>query len=350
MKILFITNMYPSKQKAYAGIFVKNQFEHLKQILNSEDELEIFYMKRSFTSKFGSLIKYSFAFIKFLPKIFKKYDIIHVHYFYPLILLAWLNKKVNPNVKIVVTFLGRDINSQVNDSNKAFYKKIARSVDFSIPVGETLSKQISLKLNLKEKKILPCGVNDKIFYKDDNVEKEFDFIMVGSFIHRKGIDTVIKAIKLLPEKSNIKFCFCGSGEYLNELQNLKRAYKITIKQNQTQNQIRELLNKSRFFLLMSRAEGFATATTEAFFCGVPVLTSDIDNFKEQVDEGVNGFTSRLNDEFLLKDNFLRLNGIDNTEYAKLADAAYSSFRSASLKEVCKEIYKIYKNLKTVKHN
>lgn len=344
MKILFITNMYPSQQKAYAGIFVKNQFEQLNKIIDDKDTLDIFYMKRVFTSKIGSVLKYLFAFIRFIPFLFRRYDIIHVHYFYPLILLAWLNKKIYKSTKIVVTFLGRDINSQIDDSNQKFFRKIARKIDFSIPVGLTLAEQIKKKLDLRKMKVLPCGVKESVFYKETDIEKKYDFIMVGSFIHRKGIDTIIEAIKLMPENSNIKFCFCGSGNYLSELEKLQKNHDVTIKQNQTQDQLRYLLNSSRYFLLMSRAEGFATATTEAFFCGVPVLTSDINNFKEQVEEGVNGFLSPLGNAEILKENFLKLSLIKDDRYKELSNGALNSFKDASLNYVCREIYNIYKSL------
>lgn len=344
MKILFITNMWPSKQKSYAGIFVKNQFEELQRTKSKEDAIEIFYMKRIFTSKMGSLIKYFLAFIRFIPLVFKKHDVIHVHYFYPLILLAWLKKKVHKNTKIVVTFLGRDINTQVNHSNQNFFRNISKAIDFSIPVGQTLAQQVKKKLDLSTMKILPCGVDDNIFYKEKNVEKKYDFIMVGSFIHRKGIDTVIEAIRLLPKKTNIRFCFCGSGNYLRKLEELQIDYDITIKQNQSQTNLRKLLNSSRFFLLMSRAEGFATATTEAFFCGIPVLTSDIENFKEQVKEDINGYTLPLGNANILKNKLLKLNNIDDEKYYKLEKNASESFKEASLRNVCNEIYSIYKGL------
>lgn len=336
--------MYPSKQKTYAGIFVKNQFEELKEIINDEDSIEIFYMKRAFTSKFGSLLKYFGAFIRFMPLMFKKFDILHVHYFYPLILLAWINKKLHKNTKIVVTFLGRDINSQVNDSNQSFYRKISREIDYSIPVGITMAEQIKNKLELTKLKVLPCGVKSEVFYQEPDTEKKFDFIMVGSFIHRKGLDIVIEAINMLPKGSDIRFCFCGSGNYLEALQELQKDYNITIKQNQTQDQLRHLLNASMFFLLMSRAEGFATATTEAFFCGIPVLTSDIENFKEQVTEDVNGYLSPLENAAALKENLIKLTKIGKEDYDKLAKGALESFRDASLNHVCKEIYSIYKEL------
>lgn len=342
MKILFISNMYPSKEKTYAGIFVKNQFEELKTIIDKNDSLEIFYMKRAFTSKTGSVVKYLLAFFRFIPLIFKRYDIIHVHYFYPLILLAWMNKKLHRGTKIVVTFLGRDINTQVHESNQSFYSKIANEIDYSIPVGITMAELVKKKLNLTRIKVLPCGVNSNVFYKEENTTKKFDFIFVGSFIYRKGIDTIIEAIRSMPKDVDLNFCFCGSGNFLEELELLQKEYNITIKQNQTQDQLRHLLNESKFFLLMSRAEGFATATTEAFFCGVPVLTSDIDNFKEQVTEGINGYISPLGDAEKLRENLIKLSAINGDTYNKLVTGALGSFKDASLNNVCKEIYSIYK--------
>ena len=344
MKILFITNMWPSKQKSYAGIFVKNQYEELQRIKYKKDRLDIFYMKRKLTSKAGSLLKYALTFIRFIPLAFKKYDIIHVHYFYPLILLAYFKKKIHKDTKIVVTFLGRDINTQVNNSNQVFFKKIAKAIDFSIPVGKTLSQQVEKKLELSKIKILPCGVNENVFYKENEIEKKYDFTMVGSFIHRKGIDTVIEAIQLLPKNTNIKFCFCGSGNYLNKLKELQNDYDVTIKLNQSQDELRRILNSSRFFLLMSRAEGFATVITEAFFCGIPVITSDIKNFREQVREGINGYTLPLNNATILHDKFIELSKIDEDKYQKLEKGASESFRNASLQNVCANIYSIYKDL------
>jgi glycosyltransferase involved in cell wall biosynthesis len=108
--------------------------------------------------------------------------------------------------------------------------------------------------------------------------------------------------------------------------------------------LRTLLNQSRFFLLMSRAEGFATATTEAFFCHVPVLTSDIDNFKEQVTVGKNGYMVPLEDAETLVKKFNELHDLGQEEYGKLQVGASESFRDASLSNVCSEILKIYHEL------
>lgn len=343
MNILLVTNMYPSKEKAYAGIFVKNQYEELRKLIDKDDAIDIYYMKRQFTSKLGSLIKYLKAFLGFIPYFFKKYDVVHLHFFYPLIYLVWIYKKLYPSCKVVVTFHGVDITQKVNDKNKKHFQKIAKCIDFTIPVGTTLATMVEEKLKLNIGIVLPVGVNNNVFYKEENVEKKYDFIFIGSYIKRKGIDTVIAAIKKLDNRT-ISFCFCGSGEYGKELELLSKEYNSTIKQNQTQNELRHLLNQSKFFLLMSRDEGFPTATIEAMYCGVPVVTSDIPQFKEQVREGLNGFIVGVGNSEALSRMINKVHGINDEDYQKLSEGALNSFKEISLQNVCKEVYDIYKKL------
>ncbi|RSK41509.1 glycosyltransferase family 4 protein [Mangrovimonas spongiae] len=344
MKILIVTNMYPSKQKAYAGIFVKNQYNEIKRILPIEDTVDIFFMKRQFTSKLGSILKYFKAFANFVPYLFRRYDIVHLHFFHPLIYLVWLYKKIHPNCKVVVTFHGIDITDKVHANNKKHFQKLAKAVDYTIPVGITLAKMVSEKLKLSIGSILPVGVNNDVFFKEQSIKKSYDFIFIGSFTERKGIDTVIEAIQLLNQR-DISFCFCGSGKYKEQLEDLQKSkFNITIKQNQTQPELRKLLNQSRVFILMSRNEGFPTATIESMYCGVPVITSDIPQFREQISEGTNGFIVPLGDAVELSKTIKNIHEIKATEYHKLSEGALNSFKELSLQNVCKQIYNIYKDL------
>lgn len=95
---------------------------------------------------------------------------------------------------------------------------------------------------------------------------------------------------------------------------------------------------------MSRNEGFPTATIEAMYCGIPVITSDIPQFKEQVVEGVNGYIVPLNDSEALKAKFTGLMHISEAEYLKLQQGALNSFKELSLRQVCDELIHIYRKL------
>ena len=343
MRVLLISNMYPSKEKPYAGIFVKNQFEEIGSQMSENEQIEIFYMPRKFTGKLGSVLKYIRAFFLFLPFVFKKYDIVHLHFFYPLIYLLWFYKKIHPGAKTVVTFHGKDITVAVTESNKGQLRRLAKSIDFSIPVGQTLAALVQEKLQLETGRILPVGVDNRIFKPEPDKDKIYDFISIGSFIHRKGIDLLIEAIRVLDRK-DIRFCFCGSGEYISGLRDLEKTYPITIKQNLTQPEISGLLNESRYFVLMSRNEGFPTATIEAMYCGLPVLTSDIPQFLEQVESGVNGYTTPLGDIKALAGRLEGLKDLPGQEYRTLSEGASESFKELSLQNVCKQLLDIYRNL------
>ncbi len=342
MKILIVTSMYPSPEKKYSGIFVKNQYEQLQNIMREGEEIELFFMKRTFTSLWGSIKKYVLAFFRFIPYYFKKYDVIHLHSFYPLILVTWLYKLLYPKTRLVVTFHGTDVNQQVNSKNAKLMEFFSKKIDFAIPVGKEVAKNVSEKLKLPIGKVLPVGVNSNVFYPVKETEKVYDYLFVGSFIKRKGVDFLMKSIK--ENKKDIRFCIAGSGDDFqsNIEQLIKEGYSIDLKGEQTHEELRHLYNQSKFFVLPSRSEGFATVIIEAMYCGTPVITSDIPQFLEQVNNQDNGFTFPLDQPEKLTELLGNLIDISPSEYQNMVLSVQNSFKNISLQVVCDELIDIYR--------
>ena len=341
MKILIITSMYPSPEKKYSGIFVKNQYEQLQTLMKDGEEIELFFMKRTFTSLWGSVKKYILAFIRFIPYYFKNYDVIHLHSFYPLILVTWFYKLFYPKTKLVVTFHGTDVNQQVNSKNTKLMRFLSKKIDFAIPVGKEVAKNVSEKLQLSIGKILPVGVNSNVFYPEKETSKLYDYLFVGSFIERKGVDFLIKSIKEL--SPNIRFCVAGSGVFKPNFEKLiEEGYSIELKGEQTHEELRHLYNQAKFFVLPSRSEGFATVIIEAMYCGTPVITSDIPQFLEQVSDKENGFTFPLEASNKLTELLGNLMDISSSEYQRISLSAQNSFKNISLHAVCNELMEIYR--------
>ena len=346
MRILIVSNMYPSKEKSFAGIFVKNQYQTIKENLSNNDHIDIFYMERKFTTKFGSLFKYIQSFIKFIPILFKKYDVIHLHYFFPLIYFVNVYKLFHKNVKLVVTYHGSDLTKKVNIKNQSQLKKLAKKVDYHIPVGKALADILVEKLDVQPDLILPVGVNDKVFFYEKTT-KEYDFVYVGSFVHRKGVDLIIKAIKEM--NPSIKVCFIGEGDYLDEIEALEKKYSnVSLFVGLSQVEIQKILIKSKFLLLPTRNEGFPTSTIESMYCGVPVLVSDIPQTKEQVIEGVNGFIIPVNNSQALFEKMNLLANIEQDKYDVMVEKTRFCFREISLSTVCVKLIETYKGITTKK--
>lgn len=334
--------MYPSPEKKYSGIFVKNQYEQLQTLLNEGEEIELFFMKRTFTSLLGSIKKYVAAAFRFIPHFFKKYEVIHLHSFYPLIIVTWFYKIFHPKTKLVVTFHGTDVNQQVNAKNAKLMQFLSKKINFAIPVGKEVAKNVTEKLKLPIGRTLPVGVNSNVFYPEKETEKIYDYLFVGSFILRKGVDFLMESIRNIDPK--IRFCIAGSGDdFQSSIEQLiKEGYSIELKGEQTHEELRKLYNQSRFFVLPSRSEGFATVTIEAMYCGTPVITSDIPQFIEQVDNGENGFTFPLDQPEKLTDLLGNLIDISPSDYEKMAVCAQNSFKNISLHTVCNELMEIYR--------
>lgn len=334
--------MYPSDEKPYAGIFIKNQYEYLRDVLKKD--IEIFYMKRTFTAKIGSIIKYLRAFILFIPYYLKNYDIIHVHHFFPIYILAYCYKILHPETTIIVTFHGGDTVEKINGGAfRRILVSLAKKCDYVISVGKDLGVEIEKKLLLKVNRVLSAGINKRTFYKLDDIEKEYDFIFAGSFYFIKGIDILLNAIEKLNDRK-IKFCFVGSGPYYEQINQLSKTYNITIKTNQTQEQLRDLYNRSKFLILPSRADAFGLVVTEALYCGTPAIVSNIGGLKEQIIDGVNGFILENNTPEDIYNKISSLMQISDEEYKRLANNAENSNASFSLEYVCNELLDIYKHV------
>ena len=341
MKVLIVSNMYPSKQKPYAGIFVKNQYEFLLDSIDEQDEIDIFTMPRVFTSAIGSVIKYIKASFRFTPYFFRKYHIIHLHFFYPLIILIYLYKKIYPQTKIVVTFHGSDITAHINGGlNQQLFAYLSTCIDVPIAVGDDLAKEINRKLNLKVKKVISAGVQETIF-KPLDLKKQYDFIFVGSFIRRKGLDLLLEAIKLINNK-RIRYCIVGSGILEKDVLELT-DYDITLLKNQNQHELCQLYNQSKFFILPSRDEPFGLVATEAIFCSTPAIVSNVGGLKTQVIDDENGFVIKELIAQDIADCMLRAYNLSNDEYSRLVNKASHSNKEHSMDSVVNKLIYIYKN-------
>lgn len=334
--------MYPSIEKPYAGIFVKNQYEFLKTMPGLE--IDLIYMLRTFTGTFGSIMKYLGFYFRFLPFLFKRYDVIHVHYFATHFILAYQYKLFQPKTKIIVTFHGSDYNIFIgNGITSKIYRLLSNRVDYVLAVGTQELKYIKQYIQPKDSKVLCAGIDSTKFYPIKNASKEYDFLFIGSFYKHKGIDIFIDAIKLLNDK-NLRICFVGSGEYLEDIKLLQKEYSISIFLNKDHDKLVELYNKAKFLIMCSRLDAFGLVVTESMYCGTPVIIAPIGGLVDQVVDNFNGYILKENTPELLADEMKKASMISSEEYIRLCQNALNSNKQFSLQNVCNELAALYKSI------
>ena len=122
--------------------------------------------------------------------------------------------------------------------------------------------------------------------KDHSLKRIFS---AGRLVPWKGFATLIKIMKDLPEW---RLVIAGDGPMKNELKTLVKSLGLEERVKMTGALSREkLLSElkiSDLFILNTSFESFSFQTVEAMHLGVPVITTNIGNLKEIVEDGKEG--------------------------------------------------------------
>lgn len=344
--IMIYSNMAPSKDIAYAGVFVVNQYDFLSKHY-ADKKFHILAMPKTFTGAFGSVIKYvKFFWKSFFTLLNRRIDIIHLHYFYPLAIVPWVAKKIF-GTKIVVTVHGSDFYAKMSGSfSRWLYTRLLRDYDYVICVGEKLAFDFQSRLDIKPNRVLCAGVDRRVFHKKPDTAKVYDYLFVGTLIERKGIDILIKIIEETFDY-NLKWCIIGAGEYSAKIEELKLRFpdNIDFYSKMDQQGLCTYYNKAKWFVFPSRNEPFGLVASECVFSGTPVICSTSGGLKEQVIDGYNGFlVSDVENVSTWTDLIAKTSHLSQLEYEAFQRNCTTSNSQFSLEYVCESINHIYDDL------
>ena len=196
--------------------------------------------------------------------------------------------------------------------------------------------KISARSPILKEKIEGIIPNDKTFiaYSGTDIEiinkslnEQITITTVGSFIRRKNIDIVIRAIKEMPD---ICLNIIGSGKEEKKLELLaKDCQNITFLGQLAHPLVIEQLKKSDIFVLLSDNETFGLSYLEAMAAGNVVIGKKGDGIDGIIKDNENGFLINPSKEELKKclEKIISMNALKLSE----------------LKSNCEETIKNYSN-------
>lgn len=114
------------------------------------------------------------------------------------------------------------------------------------------------------------------------------FLYIGRIEKEKGVETIVKAFKQLPDQQLI---FAGEGNDLEECKKLAADNNNIYFCGQVEHdQIPSLIANSKAVVMASEwYEGFPMVIAEVFSQGKPIITSNLGNAGALVDDGITGF-------------------------------------------------------------
>ncbi|MDN3688894.1 glycosyltransferase family 4 protein [Cyclobacterium jeungdonense] len=258
MKILFITNMYPTSNHPADGIFIKDQIEDVQKEMDLE--ADIYLIDGVHHGKLEYLKSIFSIPIKLATN---NYDATHIHYGISGIFLLFFK----PKIKKFMTLHGCDIQDWGSNSWHVWItKKILNKVDLVFVQNQKMKKVVgNINPNVE---ILPCGANPSFFSPQANIKKngrrDFVILFPGS------------------SKREVK----NFPLFLEVMDSLRKLGVHNIRhqclENMSREQVRDAMLNSDCLLMTSISEGSPQVVKEALYCNLPVVSVPVGDVREML--------------------------------------------------------------------
>lgn len=348
MKILVVSNMFPSPSAPSYGVFVRNFCEQL-DALGVHYRLAVMYKGRNKLQKLTGYV--AFYLKSFLFSLFGKYNLVYVHYAShssPGVLLARKFRKF----RIFTNCHGSDViaeNGSQENMQKYTRSILEQSQKIVVP-SSYFKNVVSKKYGIDPSRLYVCasgGVNPEVFSPKPHPSdsKLFNIGLVGRLSKGKGWDTFLKACALLPDR-NFRIRIVGDGpersdmELLLDTLDLRSCTHLSglLPQQELANTYNEL---DVFVFPTERAgESLGLVAVEAMACGCPVIASDFAAPADYVIDGVNGYKFPKGDVQALADVLQKFRSLSTEQRAALKQGALNTAQSYSQKNVTAVLGKI----------
>lgn len=249
-EVLVVSNMYPTVDSPYFGVFVKEQVDVLKKHVGVK-----LYFKRNKSRYLFS--HFSFMIGLFFHLLFNRYSVIHVHYgltaFYLLPLLFVLKLR---KTKLVITLHGSDLLGS-NWFVPKFTSWVIKYFDSVIAVSKEIESKSKELVGQEKTFWLPCGIDDSFFdvsnsFIESNEKPSYIVFPSSPLRPEKDFQRFLKILSLIGPEVNYK-CLAGMNR----------------------DEVRECLSRANCLLMTSKYEGSPQTVKEALALGTPVISTPV---------------------------------------------------------------------------
>lgn len=353
MKVLLISNMYPSKDEPVYGNFIREQVVELEKEQFSFDKSVI---TRRGGNAFQKISKYLKLWSKYsILGTLKKYDIIHIHTTFPTALFfPWV--RLFSKAKVVVTLHETD-SLRYTGYKRKFVKDLLQSSDRVIAVSDNLRDEIIDSYELDKDKVLSinCGVNremfppsyDKTSFKTKlglNPNKKL-ILFLGRTYKEKGIYTYLEMMKKFEGREDVQFAVVGNGpetENVKEIGN-KTNVEFTYHPSIPKEDVYQWFSAADVFTFPTEVEAFGLVALESVSCLTPVVASNVGGVPETVKHNETGFLIPVGDSDKLKEYIEELLANENL-YKKMQENCNRIAEQNTIKQQLQKLKDCYLDL------
>ena len=213
----------------------------------------------------------------------------------------------------------------INFILKILYKfsfKSSTAIIFQNPDDRLLFNNLKLTNNKKTYIVNGSGVDTDFFF-PTSLPIEPKFLMLSRLVADKGVLEYCEAAREIRSKfPDVKFQLAGafdsnpSGIKYDQIK--KFIDNRDIEYLGHVDNVKELLNKCRFYVLPSYREGTPRSVLEAMSVGRPIITTDTVGCRETVIDGLNGLLVRVKSKSSLVDSIKKMLEFDDVKINEMA--------------------------------
>lgn len=351
MKILLVSNLYPSKRFPFFGSFVG---EFAKGITKCGANV---IHKAVIDRKTKNIVFKIWLYLCLYAKIlfyglFTDYDIIYVHYIahvaFPIYIISLFRKKI-----VVLNVHGDDIlprTKLVSCFQPIIQLLLNRTSLVVLP--SLYFKDIFLsrfKFPIKKLFISPSGGIDLELFKNISESKEKLNIPRESFVvgyisridEGKGWDTFIDSVEEVYKRiPNLRAIIIGNGLQMEDLKNrCTNIPYIDIHKNISHTDLSLYYSALDIFVFPTKLrESLGLVGLEAMACGVPVIGSNIGGLPTYIKHGTNGYLFNPGDSDTLAKNILNYFRLDDNEKKRYIQNALSTANNYESNRIMQLLY------------
>lgn len=363
MKILLITNMYPSVRNPSYGIFIKNTYE----LLEKSHTVKLVALKKHRVSLFKAVAYILFYIRAVIVGSSGSYDCIYAHYISHCELPVRIIKYFRRNIVIIGNVHGEDVFSDFEEfqGNRKKAEKFLGIADYIIAPSQFFKEEISRVYGFDQKKIFVSpsgGINIDIFYPDSQTKcREYLGLEVSAYyigyVSRiekgKGWDTFLKAFYNLLHNGrikNAKAVIVGSGSEETKLKQmiweLGLDQYIRLYPMVTQQELHYLYNAFSLFCFPTRrvAESLGLVGLEAMACKIPCIIANMGGPMSYAKDGKNALLFDRDSSEDLGKKILQFYDMELVKLQEVLDAAWETAQKYASEKVEGQLLEIFKKI------
>jgi glycosyltransferase involved in cell wall biosynthesis len=303
---------------------------------------------------FGLIPPFLFNMALQLCRIAPSVDVIHAHWSIcgaVAVLTQWIHRR-----PVILTLHGSDHHRGRGRGVYAWlHRKALKGAAYTVCVSETMLAELQQQEKVRNRNnfcFIPNGVSDVFFNvrpRSRPLTDPLRFLVIGSLIPLKGVDTILKALSRLGPKDNWQLTVLGDGPERAKLQQFAQESNmgdfIDFLGSVSPNRMHDYMANHHVLIQASYREGRPSVVLEAMATAMAVIATDIDGTRELVKDGETGWLFPPDDDIALVRLFRDIfDGRKNIEVVGLAGRNWMKENQLTWKQTALRYSSIYKKV------